>query len=57
MIEKSNTGFQDKVDIYEFFINNNGKIEHDTAELVVRMIDNKDQQFYTELGESTITLR
>ena len=45
------------MNIYEFFIDNNGKIERDTAELVVRMIDNKNQQFYTELGESTITLR
>ena len=52
-----NIFIQDSLKVYEFFINNNGKLERDTAELVTKIVDNKDQRFYTEVGESTITLR
>ena len=45
------------MNVYEFLVNNTGKLEADTAEIVVRVIDNKDTKFYSPEGESTITLR
>merc|ERR1711974_301224 len=50
-------GVLDQVTVYEFYVNTSGVVEADTAEVVVRVVDNKDQQFYSPVGETTVTMR
>ena len=48
---------QDKVKTYEYFVNNSGLLEAETAEIAVRVVDHKDQKFSNSFGEYNITLR